>query len=146
MAGDALLASRDASTLEGLILTQAAAASGEAYDIYAKLATDAGLVADTTYGPQSYDAVFALALAIEKNGTADRAGVSAALRDVTSAPGEVILPGEWTKAVELIKAGTDINYEGASSNLDFDAAGDIAGGIDYFVIEGGTIVNKGLIQ
>lgn len=146
MAGDALLASRDASTLEGLILTQAAAASGEAYDIYAKLAIDAGLVADTTYGPQSYDAVFALALAIEKNGTADRAGVSAALRDVTSAPGEVILPGEWTKAVELIKAGTDINYEGASSNLDFDAAGDIAGGIDYFVIEGGTIVNKGLIQ
>jgi branched-chain amino acid transport system substrate-binding protein len=145
MAGDALLASRDAANLQGLILTQAAAASGEAYDVYAKLATDAGLVPDTTYGPQSYDAVFALALAIEKNGTADRAGVSKALRDVTSAPGEVILPGEWTKAVELIKAGTDINYEGASSNLDFDAAGDIAGGIDYFVVEGGTIVNKGLI-
>lgn len=146
MAGDALLATRDAGTLEGLILTQAAAASGEAYDIYAKLATDAGLVADTTYGPQSYDAVFALALAIEKNGSADREGMSAALRDVTSAPGEVILPGEWSKAVELIKAGTKINYEGASSNLDFDAAGDIAGGIDYFVIEGGQIVNKGLIQ
>lgn len=146
MAGDALLASRDAAALEGLILTQASAASGEAYDIYAKLATDAGLVADTTYGPQSYDAAFALALAIEKNGSADRAGVAAALREVTTAPGETILPGEWTKAVELIKAGTDINYEGASSNLDFDAAGDIAGGIDYFVIEGGAIVNKGQIQ
>src|SRR5690606_33174437 len=137
MAGDALLATRDAASLEGLILTQAAAASGEAYDIYAKLATDAGLVADTTYGAQSYAAVFALALAIEKNGSADRANLSTALRDVTSAPGETILPGEWSKAVELIKAGTDINYEGASSNLDFDAAGDIAGGIDYFVIEGG---------
>ncbi|HUH77757.1 MAG TPA: ABC transporter substrate-binding protein [Devosia sp.] len=146
MAGDALIATRDAASLEGLILTQAAAASGEAYDIYAKLATDAGLVADTTYGAQSYDAVFALALAIEKNGTADRANLSTALRDVTSAPGETILPGEWTKAVALIKAGTDINYEGASSNLDFDAAGDIAGGIDYFVIEGGKIINKGLIE
>lgn len=146
MAGDALLATRDAGSLEGLILTQAAAASGEAYDIYAKLATDAGLVADTTYGAQSYDAVFALALAIEKNGTADRANLSKALREVTSAPGETIMPGEWSKAVALIKAGTDINYEGASSNLDFDAAGDIAGGIDYFVIEGGKIVNKGLIE
>lgn len=146
MAGDALLATRDGAALEGLILTQAAAASGDAYDVYAKLATDAGLVPDTTYGPQSYDAAFALALAIEKNGTADREGLSKALRDVTSAPGEKILPGEWKKAVELIKAGTDIDYEGASSNLDFDAAGDIAGGIDYFVIEGGKIVNKGLIN
>ncbi|KKB85280.1 amino acid ABC transporter substrate-binding protein [Devosia limi DSM 17137] len=145
MAGEALLASRDAASLEGLILTQAAAAAGDAYDIYAKLATDAGLVPDTTYGPQSYDAAFLLALAIEKNGSAERQGVSAALREVASAPGEIILPGEWTKAVELIKAGTDIDYRGASGDVEFDAAGDVAGGIDYFVVEGGTIVNKGQI-
>ncbi|CDP53785.1 ABC transporter substrate-binding protein [Paradevosia shaoguanensis] len=146
MAGDALLKSRDAASLEGMILTQSSAASGEVYDIYAKLATDAGLVPDTTYGPQSYDAAFLLALAIEKNGTADREGVSKALRDVANAPGEVIHPGEWQKAVELIKAGTDINYEGASGPIEFDEAGDVAGGIDYFVIEGGKIVNKGQIQ
>ncbi|MBI4045385.1 MAG: amino acid ABC transporter substrate-binding protein, partial [Devosia nanyangense] len=134
------------ASLEGMILTQSSAASGEVYDIYAKLATDAGLVPDTTYGPQSYDAAFLLALAIEKNGTADREGVSKALRDVANAPGEVIHPGEWQKAVELIKAGTDINYEGASGPIEFDEAGDVAGGIDYFVIEGGKIVNKGQIQ
>lgn len=145
MAGEALLASRDAASLEGLILTQAAAAAGDAYDIYAKLATDAGLVPDTTYGPQSYDAAFLLALAIEKNGSPEREGVSKALRDVASAPGEIILPGEWTKAVELIKAGTDIDYRGASGDVEFDAAGDVAGGIDYFVVEGGAIVNKGQI-
>jgi len=146
MAGDALLASRDAASLEGMILTQSSAASGEAYDIYAKLATDAGLVPDTTYGPQSYDAAFLLALAIEKNGSADREGVSKALREVANAPGEVIHPGEWQKAVDLIKAGTDINYEGASGPIEFDENGDVAGGIDYFVIEGGKIVNKGQIQ
>ena len=146
MAGDALLASRDAASLEGMILTQSSAASGEAYDIYAKLATDAGLVPDTTYGPQSYDAAFLLALAIEKNGSADREGVSKALREVANSPGEVIHPGEWQKAVDLIKAGTDINYEGASGPIEFDDAGDVAGGIDYFVIEGGKIVNKGQIQ
>ena len=94
----------------------------------------------------SYDAVFLLALAIEKSGAADRAGISAALREVANAPGETILPGEWSKAVELIKAGTDINYEGASGPIEFDEAGDVAGGIDYFVIEGGKIVNKGQIQ
>jgi len=146
MAGDALLASRDPASLEGMILTQSSAASGEVYDIYAKLATDAGLVPDTTYGPQSYDAAFVLALAIEKNGTADREGLSKALRAVTSGAGEAIQPGEWSKAVELIKAGKDIHYAGASGPVAFDANGDVAGGIDYFVIEGGKIINKGQIQ
>jgi len=146
MAGDALLEGRDAASLEGMILTQSSAASGEVYDIYAQLATDAGLTPDTVYGPQSYDAAFLLALAIEKNGSAERAGLAAALREVATAPGEVIQPGEWSKAVELIAAGSDINYEGASGSLEFDAAGDVAGGIDWFVVEGGAIVNKGMIE
>ena len=34
--------------------------------------------------------------------------LSQALRDVASAPGERILPGEWQKAVEMIKAGKDV--------------------------------------
>lgn len=93
----------------------------------------------------SYDSVFLLALAIEKNGKADRAGLAAALREVANAPGEVILPGEWSKALELIKAGTDINYQGASGEIEFDAAGDVAGAIENFAVEGGKVVNKGLI-
>ncbi|MBE7732743.1 ABC transporter substrate-binding protein [Devosia faecipullorum] len=146
MAGDALLASRNGADLEGMILTQAAAAEGPAYNALDALTAAAGQDVNGTYVTNSYDAVFLLALAIEKNGSADRAGVSAALREIANGPGETILPGEWAKAKELIAAGTDINYEGASGSIEFDDAGDVAGAINYWVIEGGVAVDKGLIK
>lgn len=146
MVGDALVAGRDAAALEGLILTQAAAVAGPSFDALSVLTSAAGQDANGTYVTNSYDAVFLLALAIEKNGSADRDGVSAALREVANAPGEVILPGEWAGAKELIAAGTDINYEGASGSIEFDDVGDVAGAINYFVIESGAVVNKGLIK
>ncbi|WP_328765892.1 hypothetical protein [Devosia aurantiaca] len=83
---------------------------------------------------------------MEKNGSTDREGLSAALRDVASAPGETIRPGEWAKAKELIAAGTDINYEGAGGSLDFDEAGDVDGIIVELAVEGGAFVEKGLIE
>lgn len=143
MAGDAL--TQKHKNIDGMILTKAAAAGGPAYDAYSALITPAGVAPDSTYASNSYDAVFALALAIEKNGTADRAGLSKALRDVTTAPGETILPGEWKKAVELIKAGTDIDYKGASGDMEFDAKGDVPGTIEWFVVEGGASKSQGLI-
>ena len=88
---------------------------------------------------QSYDATFLLALAIEKNGKAERAGVAQALRAVATPPGEVVLPGEWAKAKALIKAGKEINYEGATGSLDFDVAGDVSG----VIIEMGVNVREG---
>jgi branched-chain amino acid transport system substrate-binding protein len=145
MVGDDLLSGIDAAAVEGLIATRAGAPSGSAVDIYNAFTSD-GFVANATYAPQAYDAAFLLALAIEKNGSASRDGLSAALRDVASAPGEKILPGEWSKAVELIKAGTDIDYEGAGGALDFDAAGDVDGIIVELAVEGGAFVEKGQIQ
>ncbi|WP_108398187.1 ABC transporter substrate-binding protein [Devosia submarina] len=146
MAGEALVANRDAASLEGMILTQAAPAEGPAFDALVALTEAAGQDPNGTYVTNSYDAVFLLGLAIEKSGSADREGISAALREVANAPGETILPGEWSKAKELIAAGTDINYEGASGSVEFDDVGDVAGAINYYVIEGGSVVNKGLIE
>jgi branched-chain amino acid transport system substrate-binding protein len=79
------------------------------------------------YAAHGYDATFLMAMAIEKAGAADRTKIAAALREVANAPGEVIRPGEWAKAKELIDAGQDVNYEGASGNVDFDANGDVGG-------------------
>jgi branched-chain amino acid transport system substrate-binding protein len=56
------------------------------------------------------------------------------------------MPGEWTKAKELIAAGTDIDYEGAGGALDFDEAGDVDGIIVELAVEGGAFVEKGEIQ
>ena len=146
MVGDDLLTGIDAAAVEGLIATRAGAPAGDATTTYTDLATTAGIEANATYAPQAYDAAFLLALAIEKNGSTDRAGIAAALREVASAPGEKIMPGEWSKAVELIAAGTDIDYEGAGGALDFDEAGDVDGIIVELAVEGGAFVEKGQIQ
>ncbi len=147
MIGDDLLTGLPPEAVNGkIIATRAGAYTGESAAIYTKLATDAGQDPAATYAPQAYDAGFLLALAIEKNGSAAREGLSAALREVASAPGEKILPGEWSKAVELIKAGTDIDYEGAGGPLDFDAAGDVDGIIVELEVKDGKFVEIGPIQ
>ncbi len=58
----------------------------------------------------------------------------------------MIVPGEWKKAVELIKAGTDINYEGASGPVEFDANGDVAGVVIELVAKGGKFVEVGQVM
>lgn len=132
-----------AAAIEGMIGTKPADAQVEGADVFAALAEDAGIDGAAIFAPQTYDAAFLLALAIEQNGTADREGLSEALRAVATAPGEVILPGEWAKAVDLIAQGVDINYEGAAGLAEFDAAGDVPGAIVEMAVEGGTFVEVG---
>lgn len=146
MVGDDLLTGIDAAAVEGMIATRAGAYSGESSTLYTQLATDAGQDPAATYAPQAYDAAFLLALAVQKNGNAGRDGLSAALREVASPPGEKILPGEWAKALELLTAGTDIDYEGAGGPADFDAAGDVNGIIDELSVQAGVFVTIGPVQ
>ena len=92
--------------------------------------------ADKAFVDQTYDATFLTLLAIEKAGSADKTKMAAALREVASAPGEKVGPGEWAKAKELLKAGKDIDYDGAGGAYDFDANGDVLGYIGKFVVDG----------
>ncbi len=97
------------------------------YKRFTKIAEAAGLDPATPFLAQSYDAAFLAALAIEKAGSTDPAAIRDALRDVANAPGARVLPGEWAEAKALIAAGEDINYFGASGQVEFDAAGDTPG-------------------
>ncbi|WP_029042289.1 ABC transporter substrate-binding protein [Cucumibacter marinus] len=142
MVDDTLFNGMDAGAVEGMIATRPGRAEGPGTAVYADLAAAAGLDPIASFGPQGYDNVFALALAAEKNGGGGE-GLSAALRDVTSAPGEVILPGEWEKAKALIAEGTDIDYEGASGPLEFDAAGDVPGTIVEMTVNDASFVEVG---
>lgn len=101
---------------------------------------------DKIFIGQTYDSVMLAALAVEKAGSTDRAKVRDALREVASAPGEKILPGEWKKAKELIAAGKDIDYSGATGEMEFDANGDIPGVIGHFVVEGDGYKQIGLVN
>ena len=100
---------------------------GESYTAFAEAFTAAGHDPEAPYVSHGYDVAFLMALAIEKAGAADRSKISAALREVANAPGMVIRPGEWAKAREAIAAGEDVNYEGASGDIEFDENGDVAG-------------------
>nr|WP_133481962.1 ABC transporter substrate-binding protein [Halomonas ventosae] len=113
---------------------------------FVELAEAAGISHEAVFAGQGYDAAFLLALAIEQNGSAEREGVAPALRSVSSAPGEVILPGEWEKAKELIAAGTEINYEGASGSHEFDEKGDVPGVVEEMAVEDGKFVSKGFLD
>jgi len=113
---------------DNYMVTQAAAdPENESYKLFAEKFKTTGMDPAAPYASHGYDAAFLVALAIEKAGSADRSKISAALREVANAPGEVIRPGEWAKAKKLIAEGKDINYEGASGPVDFDANGDVAG-------------------
>ena len=128
MLSDEVIEQIGAENMGGVTFTTSASdPTTPAYAAWAALAGGAGVPASDPFVPNSYDAAFMLALAIEKTGSDDRASVSAALRSISSAPGEVILPGEWAKAKSILAAGGDINYEGAAGNQDFDANGDVAG-------------------
>lgn len=105
-----------------------------------------GSTADKFFIAQTYDATFLAALAVEAAGSTDGAAVRDALRRVAQPPGEPIEPGEWAKAKELLAAGQDIDYTGASGPADFDENGDVPGVIGHFVIEDGSYVELGLIE
>ena len=127
---------------EKLILTRPGGTAALGAEQFATAAKAANIDPAATYTSTSYDASFALLLALEKTG-GSREGLGKALREVASAPGEVILPGEWAKAKQLIEAGTDINYEGASGALEFDAKGDVPGSYDEVTVKDGKIVVVG---
>ncbi|MEM7044596.1 MAG: ABC transporter substrate-binding protein [Pseudomonadota bacterium] len=113
---------------DNIFITQSASDyADDSYKAFAEAFEATGNDPIAPYAAHGYDASFLLALAIEKAGSADRGAIGAALREVASGPGTVIRPGEWEKAKAAIAAGEDINYEGASGNVDFDEAGDVGG-------------------
>jgi len=139
MVSNTLISAIGSDKLRGMIATKPGAPDTTGARVFNKLAWGADLNPAATFAGQSYDASFLLALAIEKNGNAERAGLAEALRAVATAPGEVILPGEWKKAKDLLKAGKEINYEGATGSHEFDKAGDVSG----VIIEMGVYVREG---
>ena len=77
----------------------------------------------TTFTANTYDAAAVLALAIEKAGSVDGTAIRDNIRVVANPPGvEVTDIGE---GLMLIREGKEINYQGASGDVNFDENGDI---------------------
>jgi ABC-type branched-subunit amino acid transport system substrate-binding protein len=95
------------------------------------------------YIAESYDAVVMIALGAAKAQSTDPAEIRDAMRTLNDPAGEKVASGAAgiKKALELIKAGKAINYQGASGFSGWDANGDVPSGyIEIWKIEGGKIV------
>ncbi len=97
------------------------------------------------YAAQAYDMVISLALAIEAAGpgaTVER--VNARIRDVSNPPGTVV--SNFAEGKALLAKKADINFEGASSKLDFDKYGDATPDFGVYIIEKGELVRRDVVS
>jgi branched-chain amino acid transport system substrate-binding protein len=101
-----------------------------------EMGTASGFKGDNAYTPESYDAAALFALAMQAAGSSDPAAYKEKILDVANAPGEKIYPGELAKALELIAAGTDIDYEGATA-VELIGPGESAGRYRQFEVKDG---------
>lgn len=90
------------------------------------------------YAPESYDAAALMLLAMQAAGSSDPAAYKDKVMEVANAPGEKIYPGELAKALELIAAGTDIDYVGATA-VELIGSGESAGNYRQVVFENGKL-------
>jgi branched-chain amino acid transport system substrate-binding protein len=77
----------------------------------------------------TYDAAILIALAIQQAGTVtDHVAIRDALRKVATGPGKPFTPAQVGDALLAIRQGQDIDYKGASGNVDFEANGNVKSG------------------
>ena len=86
-------------------------------------------------------------LAIEAAGSDDPVAIRDAMRAVAGPPGVEVGPGEAeiARALELLRDGQEINYQGASGPVDLDENGDVSGAMEIWRIAGGQIVTERVI-
>ncbi|TFL16368.1 ABC transporter substrate-binding protein [Jannaschia formosa] len=135
------LLDRFGDALDGSIGTTPGGAS-DALMAYDRLAAEAGATGTGPFRAETYDATALIALAMEAAGSTDSAAMAAALPDLANAPGVPIGPGELARALELVAAGTDIDYQGATA-VEMDAAGDAEGSFRRLEIVDGTFAEAG---
>jgi len=104
-------------------------------------ANDPAYDATSPYTMESYDAAALVMLAMNKAGSTDSKVYAPLIAEIANGPadgsGVKILPGELGKALELIAAGTAIDYDGASG-VTLIGPGESAGRYRQFEIKGGV--------
>ncbi|MTH78811.1 ABC transporter substrate-binding protein [Paracoccus aestuariivivens] len=90
-------------------------AEGDGHDKFAELAKAAGFDGTSAYSGEAYDAAALIMLAMQAAKTSDPKVYKDKVMEVAIAPGEKIYPGELAKALELIAAGQDVDYVGATA-------------------------------
>ncbi len=114
----------------------------EGTTIFQEMATEAGIDPTGIYTGESYDAAALMLLAMAKAGSTSSADFAGEIMGIANEPGEKILPGELGKALELIEAGTEIDYVGATA-VELIEPGESAGTFKEIEIKDGAIETVG---
>jgi ABC-type branched-subunit amino acid transport system substrate-binding protein len=146
-----LITAIGADALEGKMGTAPGSKGGKPKDLFvAAFEAEFGTMPPLPFIDNGYDAMAVIglaALAAQAKGldlTAEN--IRDQLRAVAAPPGEVIMPGEFAKAADLLKQGKQINYEGAAGSVDFDENGDVITPIEVWKFEGGEIKTVKLVD
>jgi len=100
--------------------------------------------ASNVYAAMTYDMVICLALAMEAAGPgASVTAINAKLREVSNPPGTKV--ASFAEGKEKLKQGK-IDYDGASSRLDFDEYGDVSPDFGVYYIEKGEFVRRDVVS
>ncbi|AFY72868.1 ABC-type branched-chain amino acid transport system, periplasmic component [Synechococcus sp. PCC 7502] len=118
--------------LEGAIGT-VPGASGKSLDTFSKAFTAKTSESVGAFVPHSYDAAALVALAAESAKSGSGEAIKSKIREVANPPGTEVT--DVCEALKLVKAGTEINYQGASGNVDLDELGDVKGSYDVWTVE-----------
>ncbi len=112
-------------------------AQGMAYLIETGKTANPSFDGTGAYAAESYDAAALIMLAMAAAGSTDSKVYKDKVMDVANAPGEKIYAGELAKALELIAAGTDIDYDGGTG-VELIGPGESAGRYREFEVKGGV--------
>ena len=88
---------------------------GEGRDKFKAIAEAAGFDDSSAFAAESYDATALMLLAMQAAKSSDPKVYKDKVMDVANAPGEKVMAGDLAKGLELLAAGTDIDYVGATS-------------------------------
>lgn len=108
---------------------------GEGADAFKEISIADGGDGQSAFTGESYDAAALMALAMQKGGEATSEAVAANMMAVANAPGEKILPGELGKALEILAAGGEVDYVGAT-NVELVGPGEASGSYREYEVQG----------
>jgi branched-chain amino acid transport system substrate-binding protein len=127
---------------EGLYSVDAAPnVDGAAYDqLRQEFQRETGrtLLASDTFAFYAYDSAVVVALAMAACTCTEGSGLTTAMGTVTAAPGETVT--SYADGLAALQRGAEINYQGASSDLEFDDKGDQLSSYGVYQVRGGQIM------
>ena len=88
------------------------------------------------YAPNTYDAVALAVLAMISANSTDGEQVASKIRDISGAPGKKV--NTITEAAQALKAGEEIDFDGASGPIDLDKTGTAISSFEFFESQDGS--------